>query len=169
MIHRSALVTGIVGACGLHALVLSLLLVGPALTRTALPHRSGSPDYITLLAIPHGNSARGDQAIRAPVPPMIAPRIPMGPSVLPLLQIDAEPSEASSSSSSVMNRIAFIKKCRESYADPASLSRDLAHVSLRPGAIEISHGDRDRALMALRCLQAFGTLGATAVNPAPGS
>jgi hypothetical protein len=169
---RPAMVAGLVGTCGLHALLFSILLAGPALTRTAVLNRSSGPDYLTLLVIPPGNSAAHDQEFSYIVPPKMAPRIAipkLDPSSVPLLHIETESPEVLPAAANVLNQTAFVKTCRESYADAASFSRDLANVSLQRGAIEISGGDRDRALMALRCLQAFGTLGANTVSQSPGS
>jgi hypothetical protein len=89
---------------------------------------------------------------------------------LPALDIDKDQTTAQRLSAKVIDGASFIKMCRENYPDATHFNHDLATVSLQGANIETGGGDRQRALMALRCLQAFGTFGAkVVVQSAPDS
>jgi hypothetical protein len=170
--QRSVMVAGLVGTCGLHALLLSVLILGPALTRPLVLDRDPGPDFLSLLAIPDGNLENADGHRNARfAPPKFAPRIAavkLEPPLMPMVHIDAGPTDQTSASSKILERSAFVKACHERYADAASYRRDLAAVNLQEGALHISGGDHDGALMALRCLQAIGTVGPGAMTESPG-
>ena len=91
-----------------------------------------------------------------------AAEIPPPPTLANALEPTAQ-SEAVSPDRRMMFAI-----CRNAYPDPTLLAYDVAHISLRKSEapagpigesdINISDGDRSRALLAMRCLQAFGSL-----------
>jgi len=133
-------------------------------------------DSIMLLLIPAGSA----ESVRKPidvfdahrfVPPMLAAAA-VDPGTLRVLRIDAQLTDDSPASLKVVERIAFLKMCRENYPDASHFNRDLGSVSLRDfitpaGRAELAVGNERRGLTALRCLQAFGTLGAAVVGQSP--
>jgi hypothetical protein len=172
---------GLVGTLLLHAMLLGSVLHGlRGPTATVSPFDTQNVDYGPLVLIqPMPWMAAGNKRIpttpaRASVLQNVAVVLQLGP--LPELPLESSTTSATRASGNIVDAVTFVKKCHESYPDAAHLDHDLAAVSLRglmasdgrswQGTIDISAGDRERALMALQCLQAFGTLAATAQVPA---
>jgi hypothetical protein len=166
----SPTVLGLVGTLLVHALFLQSLIHGTATLGARFPQSA-----LTLVLIRSTDAAdstsklieesisRNREAMRQPISVANLARLPM-------LEIGAElESGDRRDSASVAEEMAFRKTCRRIYPDDIPLKRDLAGVSLlspvmpgqriEPADFRISSGDEQRALMALRCLQAFGTVG----------
>jgi hypothetical protein len=144
-------------------------------------HPDTSAAFITLESIAAPTTDSESKLIRDLKSPAFTPRTPLvsiDPDAPPEVDEDTE-QEDSRASAKFGDRTALIRMCRENYADQDRLKQDLAGVSLRDfvavdgqvraGSVEISGADRQRAYLALRCLQAYGTFGPIVIPSPAGS
>ena len=176
----AAVTLGVVGALLLHFIVIRFLIVGMSTANVpASPYNAAGSDFGALLLIPLENSADSDGQRHHDIQlPAVIQRklvIFVEPGPLPALHIDSTHLEVMRTNAKMLDTAAFVKMCRDNYPDAAHLNHDLATVSLRrfgkadesngQNIVEVSGGDRQRALMAIRCLRAFGTFGAAETIP----
>ncbi len=161
---RLSAALGVIGTLLLHAVFMSaavLALRAPSVA--AYPSTAAGTDgdaLLLLLPLTAANVGRGldDSSVQNWVPPRL--EVPSADLDAPRIQRLEQP-EAPQHTATPVDRITFIKTCRETYPDERRLNQDLAAVSLQGVHVELtSGGDPQRALMALHCLQALGTLGA---------
>ncbi len=161
-----------IGTLLVHAVVVCWLAFGAGarIAWVSDGDRPGARSLSLLLLSPAAEDAV-NQAPRIPEPQRVSVRMTtpsFEPAVLPNLAIEADLRLAGRQPAARDAQIATLDLCHRTYRDEADLLRDVAHVSLRgavvPGGpigdaeVDISSGDRSRALLALHCLQAFGTL-----------
>jgi len=169
----SPVVLGLIGTLLLHACFVSWAILGTRAPSAAPYAATGSDGDALLLLLPTSTVNVDVRRLNESSPQKWLPPTPMVSPAdldpLPALRIDARQPEVAQPSATRVDRITFIKTCRETYPDERHLNEDLATVSLQGSHVEISGGDRQRALMALHCLQALGTLEVAAVGHAVGS
>ena len=166
---------GVIGTLLLHAIIIpSAIFASRAPSVAAYPSSAAGTDgdaLLLLLPLSSANADAGplnDSSVQRWVPPTPALRLAdLDPPPVP--RLDSHQPEAAQHAATQVERVAFIKSCRETYPDERRLNQDLAAVSLRGDHVEITSGDPQRALLALHCLQALGTLGAAIVVDAAGS
>jgi hypothetical protein len=165
---------GVIGTLLLHAILVSWAIFAiRAPSVAAYPSSvAGADGDALLLLLPLSPADTGSVVNDSSVQPWLPPKLAVPSADLetpPPLRMGSREPEAAQLAMTPVDRIVFIKTCRESYPDARRLNQDLAAVSLRGVHVEIASGDPQRALMALHCLQALGTLGAAVVGDADGS
>jgi len=165
---------GVIGTLLLHAVFMSAAILALRAPSVATyPSTAAGTDgdaLLLLLPLTAANAGRGrnDSTVQNWAPPNLAVALAdLGP---PRMQrLESSQPDAAQHAATPVDRITFIKTCRETYPDERRLNQDLAAVSLQGAHVELTSGDPQRALMALHCLQALGTLGAAVVGDAAGS
>jgi hypothetical protein len=160
---------GVIGTLLLHLGFVCSLIFGLGPRGAAVsPYDASNADFGPLLLISFADATdSGSERTRENHSRKFVPR-KLAASVhtqrLPARDTEKDQTTGSQISAKVVDGPSFIKMCRENYPDAAHFNRDLATLSLQGANIEVSGGDRQRALMALQCLQAFGTFGAMVVG-----
>lgn len=154
---------GAIGTLLLHAVLVASAILGTrAPSAAAYPYIAAGADGDALLLLPASPAnvdvrRLEDSSPQKLVPPKLV--VSLEDFAPPhALRIDSSQPEAEQPSGIRVASISFVKSCRETYPDERRLDQDLAAVSLHGTHVEISSGDPQRALMALHCLQALGTL-----------
>jgi hypothetical protein len=174
---------GLIGTLVLHAAFFQAVLpYSAAHVPSKLGGRALATGSLSLLLIPLVNTADSAAAIRKEIKAgplnlqkIASASVDSGP--IPGVRVagTGEPEDFETMALH-LEGVPFLKLCREYYGDGIRLRDDLANVSVRAvpdggegqGPVEVSGTGQRRARLALRCLQAFGTFGATVVASATG-
>ncbi len=163
----SPAVLALVGTLLVHALFLQSLMRGTGVLGIRLPQSALTLVVIESTHVTESTVKRIDASTSRILRRRMSGEIPMR---LPIVDIGEQlQTEDVRASASLVDENSFMQLCRRTYPDDVPLQHDLAGVSIRspvmpggrigPADIQISSGDAQRARLALRCLQAFGTVG----------
>ena len=180
-VSRSASVLGLTGTLLVHAFLLQSLLSqsGPRSAGVSVAEASdGTSALSSVLIQPIGSAVRDSvQRTASEVQKRVSPSAAHRPPPDPLLLLDLGEESVGEDQHRALDlgeRNALLQRCRREYPEEARLAQDLANVSLQDAVltdgridraeVKISGTETPRALMALSCLQAYGTFGTAVVG-----